>query len=384
VTEAELRAWVERLARIHRPSASSGEREAAELIAADLEGAGARVRIEEERAHGGYWWPVGLPAALSALAARRGGLLGALTGLLGAAAVADDITAGHQRFRRRFLSSSPTENVVAEIGPADAERTVVVHAHHDAAHSGLIFHPGPPRAFLGRFPGVLEQTDTSPPAMWGSVIGPALVGLGSLFGLRRVRRAGQVLSLGYAVAMADIGLRKAVPGANDNLTGVAVLSSLARSLAADPPPEGLRVILLSTGSEESFLEGMHAFSRRHFADLPKDSTWFVCVDTVGSPRLAPLEGEGMLWMNEFPKDFLALLKEEAERLGLELVPNLRFSNATDGLVPLRRGYPTVALISVDDFKVPTNYHWPTDTADRVDYGTVADCARLCDALVRRL
>jgi Zn-dependent M28 family amino/carboxypeptidase len=193
-----------------------------------------------------------------------------------------------------------------------------------------------------------------------------------------------VLCLGYAAAMADIGLRKVVPGANDNLSGVAVLSSLARSLAADPPPEGLRVILLSTGSEESFLEGMHAFSRRHFGDLPKDRTRFVCVDTVGSPRLAPLEGEGMLWMNEYPKDFLDLLKEEAERLGVDLVPNLRFRNATDGVVPLRRGYPAVALGSVDEFKIPTNYHWPTDTADRVDYGTVADCARLCDALVRRL
>ena len=75
-----------------------------------------------------------------------------------------------------------------------------------------------------------------------------------------------------------------MPGANDNATGVAVLASLARSLAADPPPDGLRVILLSTGSEESFLEGMHAFARRHFASLPLDRTHFVCVDTVGSPR----------------------------------------------------------------------------------------------------
>ena len=37
--------------------------------------------------------------------------------------------------------------------------------------------------------------------------------------------------------------------------------------------------------------------------------------------------------------------------------------------------------SVDDFKLPTNYHWPTDTPDNVDYGTVADCARLVHALV---
>jgi Peptidase family M28 len=379
-----LRAWIQRLASIDRPSASEGERLAAELIAADLESQGARVRIEEERVHGGYWWPIGLPAALSALAGGRGRLLGALIGLAGAAAAADDITAGHQRFRRWLLPSRPTTNVIAEIGPEDAERTLVVHAHHDAAHAGLVFHPDPPRALLRRFPKLARQANTTPPTMWGAVAGPALVGLGSLLGLRRLKWLGRVLCLGYAAAMADIGLRKTVPGANDNLSGVAVLSSLARSLAADPPPDGLRVILLSTGSEESFLEGMHAFSRRHFGDLPKDRTRFVCMDTVGSPRLAPLEGEGMLWMNEYPKDFLALLKEEAERLEIELVPDLRFRNATDGVIPLRRGYPTVALGSVDEFKLPTNYHWPTDTAERVDYGTVAGCARLCDALVRRL
>jgi hypothetical protein len=379
-----LRAWVESLASINRPSASSGEREAAELIAADLESTGARVRIEEERAHGGYWWPIGLPAAAAALAAGRGRLVGALVGVAGAVATADDMAAGHQHFRRRLLPSRPTTNVVAEIGPEDSERTVVVHAHHDAAHSGLVFHPDPPRALLRRFPEMAERAKTTPPTMWGAVAGPALVGLGSLLGLRRLKRLGRMLCLGYAAAMADIGLRGTVPGANDNLSGVAVLSWLARSLATDPPPEGMRVILLSTGAEEGFLEGMHAFSRRHFADLPKDRTRFVCVDTVGSPRLAPLEGEGMLWMNEYPKDFLALLKEEANRLEVELVPDLRFRNATDGVIPLRRGYPTVALGSVDEFKIPTNYHWPTDTADRVDYGTVADCARVCDALVRRL
>ena len=108
--------------------------------------------------------------------------------------------------------------------------------------------------------------------------------------------------------MADIGLRRVVPGANDNLTGVAVLLSLARSLRDEPLPGGLRVILLSTGSEESFMEGMQAFGRRHFAYLPVDRTTFICMDTVGSPRLLALEGEGMIWMNEYPKDLIALLK----------------------------------------------------------------------------
>ena len=57
------------------------------------------------------------------------------------------------------------------------------------------------------------------------------------------------------------------------------------------------MILLSTGSEESFMEGMQAFGRRHFARASTARrTEFVCLECVGSPELCVVEGEGMLRM----------------------------------------------------------------------------------------
>jgi acetylornithine deacetylase/succinyl-diaminopimelate desuccinylase-like protein len=50
---AHLRQAIAHLAAIDRPSASPGEREAAEWIAAQLAEFGCTVQIEEERAHGG-------------------------------------------------------------------------------------------------------------------------------------------------------------------------------------------------------------------------------------------------------------------------------------------------------------------------------------------
>ena len=35
-----------------------------------------------------------------------------------------------------------------------------------------------------------------------------------------------------------------------------------------------------------------------------------------------------------------------------------------GLIARRAGYPTVMLGSVNRYKLPDNYHWPTDTADQ--------------------
>jgi hypothetical protein len=92
----------------------------------------------------------------------------------------------------------------------------------------------------------------------------------------------------------------------------------------------------------------------------------------------------MLGVREYPKDFLALIHSCAEELGIYIWPKLRFRNATDGIVALKAGYPTAAIASVDKYKAPTHYHWPTDTADNVHYRQVADAARLVEAVVLRL
>lgn len=183
----------------------------------------------------------------------------------------------------------------------------------------------------------------------------------------------------------DIGLRATVPGANGDLTGVAAILSLAHALAgAGGPPEGVRVILPSAGAEESHQEGMSAFAERHFPSLPTESTHVICLDTLGSPRLAVLEGEGMLRMEDYPEAVRDRVERCAEEAGVDLQRGLRFRSATDGLIALRAGYPCATIVSVDEFKLPTDYHWPTDTAERVDYARVADAARLCQRLVERL
>ena len=133
---------VRELSSYERPSASEGERRAADWLAAEFRAAGARtVRIEEESAHGGYWWPLGLPNA-AALLASRSRRLGTLVGGLAAAAVYDDVSGGRLWFRRHLLPKRSTYNVIAEAGDPDADRTVVFISHHDAAHWGSCSIPG--------------------------------------------------------------------------------------------------------------------------------------------------------------------------------------------------------------------------------------------------
>src|SRR3954467_14440862 len=91
LSEQELRERLERWASIEHGSASPGEHAVAAMLADELRGLGLKVTVEEEQVHGGYWWPIGIPTALAALAGVVGGVLAVVTGLFGAAAVADDI-----------------------------------------------------------------------------------------------------------------------------------------------------------------------------------------------------------------------------------------------------------------------------------------------------
>jgi hypothetical protein len=379
-----LRERLEELERIERPSASEGERRAAEWLVDQLDQLGATARIEAEPAHGTYWWPLGIGAALGAVgaaAALRGRrALGALLAAVGAAGIADDFPPGQRRLRRP-LPRRTTYNVVCELGDPQAERTIVLSAHHDAPHSGLVFHPALPE--LADRLGLLDRTDTSPPLMAPVVGGPVLATLGALSGRRLLSKLGLFLGLGTIAAMADIGLRKSVPAANDNGTAVVALLALTRRFLAEPP-EGIRVILLSTGSEESFSEGMKAFGERHFQELPQESTFFLCLETLGATHLLALQGEGFLKMRDYPPRALAFVDRLAEEEGIWLYPNLRTYNGTDALESRVAGYETVALCSCTDQKQPGRYHWPNDVAANVNFDTLERAITLSDKAVRRL
>jgi hypothetical protein len=148
------------------------------------------------------------------------------------------------------------------------------------------------------------------------------------------------------------------------------------------PVGGLRVILLSTGSEESFSEGMQGFGRRHFAELDPAATEFLCLECLGGPILVVLEGEGMLRMREYPAETRQSLAEAAASAGVEISRGLRTVAATDAIIALRAGYRVATLASVEDTKLPLNYHWPTDRPEALHDRTVEAAIATCESFLR--
>ncbi|HEX3975376.1 MAG TPA: M28 family peptidase, partial [Solirubrobacteraceae bacterium] len=318
--EATLREVIEALAPLERRAGSEGERRAADWIAQRLRAAGCDAAVEEEQFREGYARVMrslsitsGL-AGVAALASRRARpVAGAVAGAV-VAAIADDVSNGPRLFRRAASPTRTTWNVVGACGEASAPRTLVLLAHHDAAPTGKIFDDTFQRWWGETLPGIIERVDTSLPLWWSLMGAPALVAIGSLRGRRGLIAAGVAASaLGTAV-FEDVARSPIVPGANDNLTAVAVLVALAERLRA-APLHGLRILLASCGAEEVIQGGIYGFARRHFPALDRDRTWFLNLETLGSPRLIMLEGEGAVVMEDYHdrafRDLVARVADQA-------------------------------------------------------------------------
>jgi Zn-dependent M28 family amino/carboxypeptidase len=388
--EATLRTVIETLAPLERAAGSEDERRAAHWIADRLRAAGCATQVDEASYHHGYAHHmralalVSAAAGTAALVSRRLRPAGGALAGVAAGAIADDVSNGPRLFRRVAGTPRTTWNVVARHGPETAPRTLVVLAHHDAAPTGRIFDPRA-QTWLGEhFPGVLERIDTSLPLWWTLLAAPALVTAGAARGRRGVIAAGVAGSALAAAIFHDVATSPIVPGANDNLTGVAVLVALAERLRARPV-DGLRVVLVSCGAEEVIQGGIYDFARRHFPGLDRERTWFLNLETIGSPRLILMEGEGPIVMEDYhDRRFRDLIERTAQGLRLPLRRGMRARTSTDAVVPSRAGYPTATLASMDRHKLLSNYHLMSDTPENVNYGTVLEALSLTEAVAHEL
>jgi hypothetical protein len=418
--EDALREVVETLATIERPPCSRGERQAAEWLAERMRAiAGVEVALEDEPSWGTFP-PTAtglglLGMAGAALVLRGRPRLGALLAAGTFAGIVDEAQNGPRILRRIVRRRRSTVNLVARIGeqePGGGERigerigegeagraargervgergagpidTLVVLAHHDAPQTGLLFDQTLQRRLYELAPRLFERVKTPPPQWWIGLAGPLCTIAAAARRRRGGARAGVAVGALGTVIVADVWRSQTVAGANDNLSGAAALVALAELLHERPPP-GLRVLLVSCGAEETLQDGVRAFLSRHRHELAPQSTCFVNLDTVGSPHLVMLEGEGPVWMEEYAGSWLRdMLDECAQRLEIPLRRGFRARASTDSIIPSRAGYPIATLVSVTDWLSPANYHLPSDVPANLDYRTVADATRLVHELVRAL
>lgn len=389
--EATLREVCEHLAPIDKTPCSPGEREAAEWIAARLRRAGAsEVALEDEPSWGTFpptALALGLVGILGCAAVRAGRRLGgSALALASVGGVLDEAENGPRIVRRAIRRRRSTVNVVARVGDPNAARTLVLLAHHDGAQTGVLYDQSLFIKFNERFPGLLQRFKTQPPQWAVGVAGQVLAVVGAVGGSGASRRRRRLAALGLAInslgaaLIADIMRNPTVPAANDNLSAVAAVVAVAERLR-EQPIAGLRVLLVSTGAEETLQDGIRGFIARHTSELDPRGTWILNMDTIGSPRLIMLEGEGPFLMQDYTDPaFRDLIERCASEQGISLERGFRARASTDSVITSRAGYPSACLGSLNEWQLMSNYHLMTDVPEHLVYRTIADAARLSYAV----
>lgn len=359
--EAErLRSDVEALAAIERGSATPGERVSAQWVAERLREAGAGgVRVEPFRYQTTFAHAEAAHFAAGAFAALRGS-----RALAAAALVSFELEySGRSQWLRRLLPAGEGANVIGCL-PARGQRrsTLVLVAHHDAAHTGLMWDP--------RLLAAGDRAADRSGRRTSLALVPELAFLVAAFGGRAPRALAAAL-LGLSLAMvADQARSASVPGANDNATGVAGMLALVQRLATERP-DGLEVIALAPGCEESGMGGMSAWLRGAGARLDPGTTLVLGLDTIGSGEPIVLEAEGGLWRVHYREHEVSRAQRAAGRAGVRL-RRWRIGGWTDPVLARLAGLPAISLLSVRDGGFP-NYHRPSDIPAHVDFSCVQRC-----------
>ncbi|MBX5442446.1 MAG: M20/M25/M40 family metallo-hydrolase [Solirubrobacteraceae bacterium] len=359
------------LAAIVRDSAGAGERESARWLAGRLRELGVDdVAIEPYRGPRTYAWAHLVHALAGLAAAARGSRALALAAL----ASYELEVSGRLPWVRRLLPAGEGANVVGRIPAAGRRRrTLVLVAHHDAARTGLMWHP----RLVNAGAALRNRRRVSPPA--AGALG--LAALATATGTRAGRRIGGAVHALAAALLLDVARSPTVPGANDNASGVAGALELARRLVARPL-DGAEVVVALTGAEESGMAGMAAFLDAHPLD-PGDA-FVLGLDTIGSGRPIVAVGEATLLPHRYREADVAFVERAARDAGLAPPERWRTGAWTDPVLATFRGLPAVSLLSVDAQGGYGRYHVPQDTPEHVDLGSVARCVDLAEAVARAL
>jgi hypothetical protein len=358
---------VAHLAALDRRTATAGEQKSARYIADQLIAIGAkditlptfRTQTSWVPAHLAHIVAGAVAAAVNHPAARAAGALAALSYELE--------VSGRSQWVRRLIPTRRGTSVCARI-PAAGEslRTLVLVAHHDAAHNGLVWS----RPAVAASQWLSRRTGRAIPSH--AITLDALAATALPF---RVARIAGGLGLAASAALMVQSMRSpTTPGANDNATGVAVVLELGRRLMANPLPD-TTVLLVFPGGEEVGNIGIRDWLRHARPQLDPDRTLVINLDAVGSREaLVIAHREGL--SNPLSRQAVRRAQDSAAELGIE-IRSRAVPNGTDAVGLTHAGFTTISLLSDEDGWI-SHLHRTSDTIDQVDWHTVSKAVALTE------
>ena len=260
------------------------------------------------------------------------------------------------------------ENVVGTIRPrGDTKRRIIVSAHQDSAYEFRLWR--------------LFGTAAVP------LMGFTILGILMAIGVSLARTIGYLGGSEDATAFTVLGIvmaafcplaalflffqsDKAVPGAMDDMAGIAVLDATGRCLyesrnSGGYYPENTEVVLLATSSEEAGLRGAKRYVKKHLAELKKTPTCAIFLESTADEKHLTAATSELFTGARHDRGLVEMAREVAAGhdwpIKLKTIP----LGATDAAAFSKQGVRATCLLSQDTTRLVPNYHTREDTPEHV-------------------
>jgi hypothetical protein len=273
------------------------------------------------------------------------------------------------------LMRSPSQNVAATIpSTSPTAARLILSAHYDTQRTGrmwkLLKHFAP---ILWHLPTFLQS-----PLLFLAGIMIAQLALGAA---AFIYGAGSIITAAAAVTLFPLVLfawlfwesyrSPAVPGAADNASGVAGVLALTEAWLREPI-DGIELIVVLTGCEETGLLGASVWLDRHLDAMKDKPLAFLNLDGIafGPCRYLVHETPGCGLPIRFEEPFLALAEAVTTHHGCVEARVNALPGPTDGFAFLARGVQGMTVVGCQDGGALPHYHTPQDVPENID-GAVA-------------
>ena len=279
------------------------------------------------------------------------------------------------------------ENIMGTIRPkGEATRRVIVSAHMDSAYEFNLIY------YLRN--AIIPITEIAVAGLVIALCGSLAKTIAHFYGFADTTAFTVV---GYAmIAFTPImGLflffhvYKPVPGAMDDMAGVAVVAGLGKYLeeakrAGDWLPERTEVVLLATSSEEAGLRGAKRYVSKHLQEMKTTPTHGLFLDGIYDEKYLTVSNRELCTGVKHDPGLVKMAQDVAASRNWPIATRMLPIGGTDASAFSVKGIPAVCLHCQDTSRAVPNYHTRDDTYEHIRPESLAVALQLVIDMLKQI
>ncbi len=285
----------------------------------------------------------------------------------------------------KYMEKRTSHNLIGIIKPADTtKRRFIVSGHIDSAFNMPLLS----RRFVWLTP-ILEVFSTLTGVVMAFISVYAMSRGKWIFPYIPNKIWSVSVLIGFAGVIATQIMRKglvtdkAVDGANDNLSGVAVAVGFAEYLKGNKP-KNTEVMCIAFGSEEPNTKGSQAFVKKHIGELKSIPTYVLNFDMIGEDGTLRIIKREMEVHGKHSAEFVNFVNDAGNNAHINNKPStLPFGN-TDATPFSRKGIQATSIIRLDSTGLPGHWHNFEDTIKNIREESLTEALELAKAVLTKL